>query len=284
MKDCCNHSIKNKKCVRRSDKKSFKLPRKYNLKRCKKGIKGFTMKSSCAAYNDCLGGGKKLTKRMNINNHKLKVCSKDPITGFYRDGYCMTGTYDLGTHTICAKMDKKFLDYTASKGNNLYSVVGPGDKWCLCENRWEEAYDKDIAPKVIQSATNMRTKKRIIQKIKKKRKYTKKGGRKKTFLFNPKNPKKSFDVYIDKNPKDTISIKYKTINDVKNTIKKLERLYKSNKYTHKRIWQVGMIMKVRLEVLKKKKPNEYKLANKYFKFLKKRTKIKNEIKRKKLKF
>ena len=118
-------------------------------------------------------------------------------------------------------------------------------------------------------------------------KFCKKGGNKltkKKFLYNPNNPKKSFDVYIDKNPNDTIPIKYKTLNDVKNTIKKLERLYKSNKYTHKRIWQVGMIMKVRLEVLKKKKPNEYKLANKYFKFLKKRTKIKNEIKRKKLKF
>ena len=71
-----------------------------------------------------------------------------------------------------------------------------------------------------------------------------KGGKKKTkkqFLYNPKNPKKSFDVYIDKNPKDTIPIKYKTLQDVKNTIKKLERLYKTNKYPHKRIWKVGMI-------------------------------------------
>ena len=69
------------------------------------------------------------------------------------------------------------------------------------------------------------------------------------FLYNPDNPKKSFDVYIDKNPKDTIHIKYKTVDDVKNTIKNLEKLYKSKKYSHKRIWQVGMIMKVRLEVL-----------------------------------
>jgi hypothetical protein len=96
---------------------------------------------------------------------------------------------------------------------------------------------------------------------------------KKQFLFNPKNPKKSFDVYIDKNPKDTINIKYTTLEDVKNTIDKLENLYKSKKYSHKRIWQVGMIMKVRLEVLKNKKPKEYSLANKYFKFLGKRTKL-----------
>ena len=96
---------------------------------------------------------------------------------------------------------------------------------------------------------------------------------KKQFFFNPKNPKKSFDVYIDKNPKDTIHIKYTTTEDVKNTINKLENLYKNKKYTHKRIWQVGMIMKVRLKVLQSKKPEQYELANKYFKFLGKRTKL-----------
>ncbi len=96
---------------------------------------------------------------------------------------------------------------------------------------------------------------------------------KKQFLFNPTNPKKSFDVYIDKNPKDTIHIKYTTLEDVKNTISKLEELYKSKKYTHKRIWQVGMIMKVRLKVLQSKKPKQYALANKYVKFLGKRTKL-----------
>lgn len=106
---------------------------------------------------------------------------------------------------------------------------------------------------------------------------------KKQFLYNPHNPKKSFDVYIDKNPNDTINIKYKTIDDVKNTINKLERLYKTKKYPHKRIWQVGMIMKVRLEVLKNKKPQQYKLSKKYFEFLGKRTKL-SENERYKLKF
>ena len=95
----------------------------------------------------------------------------------------------------------------------------------------------------------------------------------KQFLFNPENPKKSFDVYIDKNPKDTINIKYTTLDDVKNTIDKLEKLYKRKIYTHKRIWQVGMIMKVRLKVLKNIKPKQYALANKYFLFLGKRTKL-----------
>lgn len=95
----------------------------------------------------------------------------------------------------------------------------------------------------------------------------------KKFLFNPDDPKKSFDVYIDKNPKDTIPIRYKTVDDVKDTIQKLEKLYKNKKYPHKRIWQVGMIMKVRLEVLKDKKPREYLLANRYFKFVSARTKL-----------
>ena len=95
----------------------------------------------------------------------------------------------------------------------------------------------------------------------------------KQFLFNPENPKKSFDVYIDKNPKDTIHIKYTTLQDVENTIEKLEKLYKNKKYTHKRIWQVGMILKVRLKVLQSKKPKQYALANKYFQFLGDRTKL-----------
>jgi hypothetical protein len=93
------------------------------------------------------------------------------------------------------------------------------------------------------------------------------------FLYHPNNPAKSFNVYIDKNPKDTIHIKYKTIEDVKNTINHLESLYKNKVYPHKRIWQVGMIMKVRLEVLKEKKPAEFKLAKKYFEFLGQRTQL-----------
>ena len=103
------------------------------------------------------------------------------------------------------------------------------------------------------------------------------------YKFNPGNKNKSFDVYIDKNPKDTISIKYKTLKDVKKTIKKLERLFKKDKYPHKRIWQVAMIMKVRLRAIKGK-TKQKQLANKYYNFLKKRTKIKGKAERKKLKF
>jgi len=95
----------------------------------------------------------------------------------------------------------------------------------------------------------------------------------KAFLFHANNPAKSFDVYIDKNPADTIPIKYTTVDDVKTTIHTLERLYKSHEYPHQRIWQVGMILFVRLRVLKKIKPAQYELAHKYFKFLKYRTSL-----------
>jgi hypothetical protein len=184
MKDCCLSTNSNKECIRKKDKKTFKLPRKFSKVKCltRKGIKGFTMRSSCAPYKGC-------------------------------------------------KKDK--------------SKKGGGNKYI---------------------------KKTVIKMPKKQ------------FLYNPNNPKKSFDVYIDKDPTDTISIKYTTIKDVKKTIKKLEKLYKSNKHSHKRIWQVGMIMYVRLKVLKKKKPKEFKLSEKYFKFLGKRTKIKDERSRKKFKF
>ena len=114
------------------------------------------------------------------------------------------------------------------------------------------------------------------------------------FLYHPNNPDKSFDVYINKNPKDTIPIKYTTVKDVEQTIKKLERLYKNKKYSHKRIWQVGMILKVRLEAMLKHKKTKYKnakfvkerfqLANKYFKFLGNRTKKKTFKERKQMKF
>tara|TARA_B100000575_G_scaffold294645_1_gene312613 strand:+ start:11258 stop:11632 length:375 start_codon:yes stop_codon:yes gene_type:complete len=117
---------------------------------------------------------------------------------------------------------------------------------------------------------------------------------KKKFLYNPNDPNKSFDVYIDKNPEDTISIKYSSVEDVKRTIIKLEKLFKTNKYSHKRIFQVSMIMKVRLETIlkhhKTKYPNakfvkqRYNLAKKYYDFLKSRTPIKNHNDRQKLVF
>ena len=122
-------------------------------------------------------------------------------------------------------------------------------------------------------------KKKTNRKTRKTNRKTRKN--QKQFLYNPDDPSKSFDVYINKNPSDTIPIKYTTVEDVENTIKKLEKLYKANKYSHKRIWQVGMILKVRLEAMNKYRKTKYKkaknvykryaLAKKYFQFLQKRT-------------
>lgn len=117
---------------------------------------------------------------------------------------------------------------------------------------------------------------------------------KKQYLYNPDDPKKSFDVYIDKNPNDTISIKYSTVTDVKNTIKKLEKLFKNDLYSHKRIFQVAMIIKVRLEAILKHHKTKYPnakfvkervdLSRKYYNFIKSRTPVKGHENRKLLTF
>jgi len=227
----------------------------------------------------------------SILNEPIKICSLNPRTGYNRDGYCTNIEGDYGTHVVCSQVTDEFLQFTKEKGNNLitpgneFPGLKSGDKWCLCARRWEEARKAGVAPPVDLYATDKSALKfnSLNRYLQHKLSYTRKnGGRrsrtKKRFLFNPDNPKLSFNVYTDKNPNDTIPIHYKTINDVKHTIRKLEKVYKAHKYTHRRIWAVAMIMKVRLDVLKQKKPEEYKLANRHFQFLGERTKM-NEIDR-----
>jgi uncharacterized protein (DUF2237 family) len=228
----------------------------------------------------------------SILDKPIQICSLDPITGYNRDGYCTNIDGDSGTHVVCAKLTDNFLNFTKEKGNNLitphngFPGLKSGDKWCLCGLRWEEARKAGVAPPVDlyatdKSALQFNNKDTYIKHKLVTNTYTrKKGGKRsktrKQFLFNPNNPKLSFNVYVDKNPHNTIPIHYKTLEDVKNTIKKLEKVYKTKKYTHRRIWAVGMIMKVRLEVIKQKKPEEYKLAKQYFEFLSERTKMNQE--------
>ncbi len=135
-----------------------------------------------------------------------------------------------------------------------------------------------------QFCKNLKTKSKKDEKANKvsspKRKTSPK---KRDFLYNKNNPKKSFDVYIDKNPSDTIPIAYKNISDVKRTIRKLERLYKSGERPHKRIKQVAMIMMVRLNAMTGK-GEEKRLARKYHSFLGERTKKKSTEERKKMTF
>tara|TARA_A100001015_G_scaffold291284_1_gene365253 strand:- start:866 stop:1231 length:366 start_codon:yes stop_codon:yes gene_type:complete len=103
--------------------------------------------------------------QLNVFGKKLELCCSNPITGAYRDGYCNTGTNDVGTHTVCAILTDKFLKFSKSKGNDLttpnpfYNFKGlkQGDKWCLCVSRWVEAFEAGCAPKVLLEATNIKT-------------------------------------------------------------------------------------------------------------------------------
>ena len=103
-----------------------------------------------------------IAQSLNVFGQPLELCCDNPKTGFYRDGFCNTGSMDLGTHVVCAEMTKEFLDYTKSKGNDLstpntiYDFPGlkPGDCWCLCALRWKEAYEAGVAPKVKLEATH----------------------------------------------------------------------------------------------------------------------------------
>ena len=94
----------------------------------------------------------------NILGTSLQICSTNPMTGFHRDGYCRPNRNDHGKHYVCGVMNQDFLDFTASKGNDLSSVVKAGENWCLCEDRFEEAYNAGKAPKVINNATHKNTK------------------------------------------------------------------------------------------------------------------------------
>jgi uncharacterized protein (DUF2237 family) len=99
----------------------------------------------------------------NVLGTPLKGCCNDPMTGFYRDGYCRTGPDDTGLHTVCAVMTEEFLKFSRSRGNDLstpmpqYDFPGlvPGDRWCLCVGRWAEALEAGLAPPVILEASHV---------------------------------------------------------------------------------------------------------------------------------
>ena len=99
----------------------------------------------------------------NVLGGKLECCCRDPLTGFYRDGYCRTGAADRGLHTVCAVMTEEFLEFSVLRGNDL-STAAPeygfpglvaGDRWCLCITRWKEAFEAGCAPPVVLPATHI---------------------------------------------------------------------------------------------------------------------------------
>lgn len=101
----------------------------------------------------------------NVIGTVLEVCSLDPITGYFRDGCCNTDIDDLGTHTVCAIVDDRFLEFSKSKGNDLitprpeygFGGLRSGDCWCLCVMRWEEARQAGCAPRLKLASTNIKT-------------------------------------------------------------------------------------------------------------------------------
>ncbi|MFK7802152.1 MAG: DUF2237 family protein [Anaerolineae bacterium] len=100
----------------------------------------------------------------NVLGTKLKVCSLDPVTGFFRDGKCDTCAEDVGLHTVCAELTLEFLEFGRDRGNDLmtprpefgFAGLRPGDKWCICLGRWIEAFNENqaIAPKIALEATH----------------------------------------------------------------------------------------------------------------------------------
>ncbi|HVC14364.1 MAG TPA: DUF2237 domain-containing protein [Acidimicrobiales bacterium] len=99
----------------------------------------------------------------NVLGGELEPCGTDPLTGFYRDGCCNTGVDDVGVHTVCARVDAAFLEFSRSRGNDLstpqpgFPGLRPGDRWCLCASRWQEALEEGMAPDVVLEATHAAT-------------------------------------------------------------------------------------------------------------------------------
>ena len=100
----------------------------------------------------------------NVLGGELEPCSFDPLTGFARDGCCDNYGDDAGVHVVCAEMTEEFLAFSVAQGNDLvtpmpqYGFPGltPGDRWCVCAPRWQEAFEAGVAPPVHLAATHAR--------------------------------------------------------------------------------------------------------------------------------
>jgi uncharacterized protein (DUF2237 family) len=109
------------------------------------------------------GRGEGTPPAKNVLGGTLLPCSVAPVTGFFRDGCCNTGPQDLGLHVVCAQVTAAFLAFSKARGNDLstpvpeYGFAGlkPGDRWCLCAARWEEARLASVAPPVLLEATHV---------------------------------------------------------------------------------------------------------------------------------
>jgi uncharacterized protein len=104
-----------------------------------------------------------MSQRTNVLGTPLECCCTDPLTGFYRDGYCRTGPGDVGLHTICVQMTRAFLEFSLAAGNDLstprpeYDFPGltPGDYWCVCVQRWVQAMEHGVIAPVHLEASHI---------------------------------------------------------------------------------------------------------------------------------
>ncbi len=102
-------------------------------------------------------------QQLNVLGEPLVPCAFDPITGFFRDGCCRTSEEDVGSHTVCVELTAEFLAFSRDSGNDLstphpeYGFPGlkPGDRWCLCAPRWQEAFEAGAAPRVFLLGTHI---------------------------------------------------------------------------------------------------------------------------------
>ncbi len=102
---------------------------------------------------------------LNVLGTTLQSCSTAPMTGWFRDGCCRSDPQDRGLHLVCAVMSADFLRYSRAQGNDLstprpehaFPGLKPGDRWCLCAQRWREAYVAGVAPQVVLEATHLNT-------------------------------------------------------------------------------------------------------------------------------
>jgi uncharacterized protein (DUF2237 family) len=103
--------------------------------------------------------------KLNVLGEPLLACSDDPVTGFFRDGCCNTSDQDVGMHTVCVRVTTEFLEFSRFRGNDLstpmpefgFPGLKPGDQWCLCAARWQEALESGAAPRVVLQATHAAT-------------------------------------------------------------------------------------------------------------------------------
>ena len=100
--------------------------------------------------------------QINVFGEPIEECCSNPITGYFRDGFCRTDKYDRGSHTVCALITAEFLEFSKSRGNDLstprpefeFAGLSAGQSWCLCASRWLEAHDAGCAPRVHLKRTN----------------------------------------------------------------------------------------------------------------------------------